>query len=308
MEDGWETTLLAVRTDLPIEERCYAISGKRLSFASISSAWAPNQAEFIAVDTDRRVWSYKPNAYEGAENNIPFDSGPKPENAYGEFDAAVFKLARVASTVFAVASPFRLFERVGPEQWQEHTSIPIPAALKSPDRDTYIQALGDTDFLDLAGFSTTDMYAVGGAGTVWHRKGEQWREMPFPTKLRLHTVACGGDGFVYITDIRGSVYKGREDRWTQIVKADMSLPFVDAAWFDGRLWLANDYGTWVIEGKNLVPAHQAKDRPMPAQTATHAHRIDVSPDGSRMLVAGGQGASLFDGHTWQVLFDGYDFA
>jgi hypothetical protein len=54
----------------------------------------------------------------------------------------------------------------------------------------------------------------------------------------------------------------------------------------------------------MVPAYRAKKDPMPAQVARFAHRIDVSPDGQTMLVAGMYGAATYDGKTWTVLFDG----
>lgn len=54
-------------------------------------------------------------------------------------------------------------------------------------------------------------------------------------------------------------------------------------------------------------AHRATQAPMPAQIATFAHRLDVSPDGTTFLVAGGLGAASYDGKEWIVLFDGNDF-
>jgi predicted DNA-binding WGR domain protein len=305
MSDGWRTRLLAVRTNAPMEERFYSRSGTGLSFASISSAWAPNQSEFIAVDILRRAWTYKPKEYKGSEPDIPFVPGKLKPDAYGEFDSAINKVVRVGTTVFAVGSPARIFERVNQQRWYEHKDIPIPAELGSPDREVFLA--DDSMFRDLAGYSTQDMYAVGGGGSIWHRKGTVWKQMSFPCNLRLYTVACAADGFVYISDIRGSIWKGREDKWELIVKSDLSLPFTDSAWFDDRLWLANEYGTWVLEGNSLTPAHSAKNKPMPASSAVHAHRLDVSPDGTRMLVAGGKGASLFDGKAWQVLFDFTNF-
>jgi hypothetical protein len=303
MDDGWQTRLLAVKLSNPMDTRFYYATGNNFSFASITSAWEPSQTEFVIVDTETKVWSYKPKTYKGDEKAIPFVGGKLKPDAYGEYDSVVKKLVRVGTSIFAVGGPWRIFERLDAQQWLEHKDIPIPPGLASSDKNVFSDTLSDCMFNDLAGYSTQDMYAVGEAGAVWHRKGKQWRQIHFPTNLRLHTVAAGGDGFVYITDIRGSVWKGREDTWELVVKSDMSLPFADAAWFDNRLWLANDYGTWVLEGKSLVPAHQAKSKPMPAASAVHSHRIDVSPDGKRMLVCGAQGASWFDGQTWEVLFD-----
>lgn len=307
IDDGWQTRFVAINLEQPMETRIFSMTGGRLSFATLSSAWSPNQEEYVMVDTGRQVSTYKPKEYRGDETEIPFDGQGYGYSDLGHVGCAVIKVVRVGTTVFAIGAPLRIFERLDNQQWREIKEIPIPAELKSKNDDEITTALGNSDFYDLAGYSTEDMYAVGGAGTVWHKKGEKWRQCPFPTNLRLHTVACGDDGLVYITDIRGSVWKGREDRWELVAKADMSLPFVDAVWFDNRLWCANDYGTWVLEDNALVPAHRAKARPMPTSSSIHAHRIDVSPDGKTMLVAGGHGASTYDGQRWEVLFDGGDF-
>ncbi|UOD33283.1 hypothetical protein INH39_07950 [Massilia violaceinigra] len=148
------------------------------------------------------------------------------------------------------------------------------------------------------------MYAVGDAGTVWHFDGKRWQQIPFPTNVPLYTVACGENGDVYMTDIRGNLWKGGGAKWSLLCEMDQSLPFKDAAWFNGRLWCANDYGMYVLEGEKLVAAHTARIDPIPNEVALHSHRIDVSPDGKQMLVCGGDGAALHDGKKWNLLFSG----
>lgn len=307
LEEGVRTRFISVRPWEPVATRFFSMSGRNLSFATVTCAWKPSQTEFVVVDSGRNVWSYKPKTYKGDESRIPFDGRGYGYGETDEIGCAIIKMVRVGTTIYALGTVFRIFERLENQKWMEVKDIPIPDAFKSKDPDKIIPAISDSDFWDMAAFSPSDMYAVGGAGTVWHRQGSQWRQRAFPTNLRLHTVVCAGDGNVYITDIRGSVWQGREDRWKLIVKADMNLPFVDSAWFDGRLWCANDYGAWVLENGKLVSAHAAKHKPMPVSAAIHAHRLDVSPDGRKMLVAGGHGASLYDGETWELLFDGSSF-
>ncbi|UOD33629.1 hypothetical protein INH39_30585 [Massilia violaceinigra] len=151
------------------------------------------------------------------------------------------------------------------------------------------------------------MYAVGGGGSVWHYNGSEWVRLPFPTDRRLHTVTCAADGYVYITDIQGSLWKGRNSKWQQILRRGQSLPFVDSAWFNGTLWCANDYGMYVLEGSELIACHQSKIHRVPDAVALVSHRIDVSPDGKRMLVCGIHGAAMHDGTQWDMLFTAEDF-
>jgi hypothetical protein len=304
--EHWQTRLVAVNLEQPMETRFYARGGDSLDHASISSAWEPSQTEYLAVDVSRRVWSYKPKTYKGAETPIPFPSAGKLNpDAYSEFDSAILKTVRVGTAVFALGGPFRIFERQPNQQWLEHKDIPIPPAIGSADREIALHAIGNSEFRDLAGISTNDMYAVGSEGTVWQRVKGNWRQVAFPTNVGLFTVAVAPDGTAYITDQRGSVWQGRDEHWERIVQADNMLYYQDSAWFAGRLWCTNDSaGPFVLEGKKMVPAHRAKKEPMPAQVARFAHRIDVSPDGQTMLVAGMYGAATYDGKTWTVLFDG----
>lgn len=306
MEDGFQIRVLAVKLANPMETRFFSMSANGLGVgARLTSAWSPQNEEFVSTGIARETYSYKPKTYKGREQDIPFEARKLTPEAYHEFDAVVTKIVRVGTTVFAVGGPLRVFERTGDQQWIEHVDIPIPAELGSADRETMMDALSDCRFEDLAGLSTSDMYAVGGAGAVWRRKGGTWTQMAFPGDLGLHTVAVAPDGTAYISDMRGSVWKGTDDQWERVVQADQMLPYQDSAWFNGRLYCANDsYGCFVLEDGQMVAAHQAKRDPMPANTAVHAYRLDVSPDGKQLLIAGMYGATLYDGKTWRLLFDG----
>ncbi len=306
LSEGFQIRLLAVKLPNPMETRFFSMSSNGLGIgASLSSAWSPSPNEFVACAIARETYSYKPKSHKGREPEIPFQGGKIHSDAYGEFDSVIYKVVRVGPTLFAVGAPLRIFERIPNQQWKEHKEIPLPIELGARDHDGYINAISNCDFRDLAGLSPDDMYAVGSAGIVWRRKGGNWRQLAFPSNLRLHTVAVAPDGTAYITDIRGSVWHGQEEKWQRIVHADNMLAYEDSAWFAGRLWCTNDSaGPFVLEGKAMVPAHRAKTDPMPAEIACFAHRIDVAPDGKTMLVAGMQGAALYDGKTWTVLFDG----
>jgi hypothetical protein len=307
LDDGWKTRFLAVKMDEPMESRFYGMTGGNLSFTTISSAWAPSQTEFVMADVGRRVWSYKPKTYKGNEPVIPFDGKGYGYADAGEVGCSITRLSRVGSSIYALGAPLRIFKRMQNQQWSEHKGIPIPEALKSKDDNKITEALSESNFFDLAGFSEADMYAVGDAGIVWHFDGKLWKQIAFPTNLRLQTVTCAGDGNVYITDIRGSLWCGRGAEWKQIAKSDRSLPFADAGWFDGRLWCANDYGMMVFEGKTFVYAHQTKLNPIPTEVALLSHRFDISPDGKQMLVCSGSGAAMNRDGKWEVLFNADDF-
>lgn len=306
MEDGFDIWILSVRLNAPMESRFFALPADDLSVSGqLSSAWSPNTSELVAVGAGQSVYAYKPKTYKGQEPGIPFEGGKLRPDAAGEFGCAIYKTVRVGTTVFALGTPFRIFERTGPNQWREHIDIPIPSELGSSDRTVFRAALDECAFQDMAGLSEDDLYAVGQAGTIWRRKGGLWKQMPFPSNLGLHTVAVAPDGTAYVTDMRGSVWKGREDRWERIVESNRTLAYEDSVWFNGRLYCTNDSsGCFVLEDGQMVAAHRCAHDPMPAETAVHGHRLDVSPDGKQLLLAGNQGATLYDGKVWTVLFNG----
>lgn len=70
---GWRTRFVSVRMDAPVSERFFVLETSDLSFASLASAWAPSQEEFLVVDLARQVWAYKPKTYRDFEEAIAFD-------------------------------------------------------------------------------------------------------------------------------------------------------------------------------------------------------------------------------------------
>jgi hypothetical protein len=144
------------------------------------------------------------------------------------------------------------------------------------------------------------MYAVGGAGEVWHYDGQEWEQLFFPSNERLFNVCCAGDGNVYVGGNMGSLYVGRGNRWKKLVDGTFSIPFKDIAWFAGKLWCGSDYGLWELKDGALLRAE------IPAEAQLVSGAIDITPDGSLMLTAGPNGAALFDGEKWDVLFSRYE--
>jgi hypothetical protein len=135
------------------------------------------------------------------------------------------------------------------------------------------------------------------SGTSTEKK---WQQFAFPSNEWLFNVCCAGDGSVYIGGNMGSLYVGRENAWTKLHDSSQSVPWKDIAWFGGKLWCGSDYGLWELKGKKLIRAE------VPAEVQLSSGALDVSPDGQQLLTAGPNGASIFDGKTWQVLFNRND--
>ena len=178
--------------------------------------------------------------------------------------------------------------RLGRNQWEWHDVIP------------YKSLMDDGGFLDIDGFSLTDIYAVGGHGDVWHYNGAKWKQLPFPSNMTLEAVCCAGDGQVYIGAESGTVFKGRDNKWKLISRGSMSIPFKDMVWYQDKVWCTSDYGLWTIENDKL------KDADVPDKVRVRAGNLSVG-DGV-MLLAGAYGAALHDGREWKTIIDYSDLA
>ena len=291
--------LVSIVIDNPPESRVFGMTLNGLDYSTISAGWAPSQSELVIVDTNCEVVSYKTREYKGRECEIDI-----PISKISDMRAAIIKLVRVGTSVYAAGGGFRIYKRIDHNIWHDISqTLPVPDGLL----ERVPEVISGSLFQDLSGFSESDIYAVGGTGTVYHFNGEQWKQLPFPTNKLLYTVCCAGDGFVYIADFDGAIWKGRNEQWTQITHGGMTMPFLDMGWFDGRLWCASDYGIWVLEEEKLVLAMHAKHKPVPPEVAVLSKRIDVSPDGTVMMVCGARGAAIYDGNAWNVLFDSMEF-
>jgi hypothetical protein len=155
-----------------------------------------------------------------------------------------------------------------------------------------------TGFRDIDAFARDDIYAVGGHGDVWRFTGARWTRCAFPSNEQLSCVTCGGDGTVYICGEGGSIWGGEGNRWRQIEKQESSVLHNDARWFQGRLWVSSDYGTWTLTADGLV-------RPLrDGALFWQGGQMDAA-DGV-LVVATQTAVFRTDGDSWQTLVAPYD--
>ena len=207
-------------------------------------------------------------------------------NAAGELfgmRGGISKSRMIDGWLWLAGSGRTVGRRLGRNEWEWHGTIPDKSLMD------------DGGFLDIDGFSSSDIYAVGGHGDVWHFDGKKWRQIPFPTNMTLETVCCAGNGQVYIGADGGAVYMGRGERWKRIYHGDTTLTYRDLVWHQGKVWATSDSGVWVIEQDKVL-------RPeLPDGVRVCAGHLSVA-DGV-MLLAGMYGAALHDGKNWQRIID-----
>ncbi len=149
-------------------------------------------------------------------------------------------------------------------------------------------------FEDFDGFSTEEIYTVGGSGGVFKFDGKRWAQLEFPTNLGVTSVCCGGDGNVYVGSAGGKIYRGKDHEWELIHDDDLALPYRDMVWHDDCLWCCNDSGLWKFKDGKPVD-----DVPSKAKVCC-GH---LSSRGGMLLTAGFGGAAWLDADgEWNVLF------
>ncbi len=242
-------------------------------------------SQFVCVSAEGSVYAVG-SGIKGKEKKISdgWINGDGPNRF------AVYRAKMLFGYTYVCGPRGGMARRIAPDRWEYlgHTF---------PDTND-IETLDNQRFLDIDGFSENDMYAVGGKGMVWHYDGKSWTQITFPTNMYLSSVCCGADGEVYIGAQSGSVFKGRNYRWNQIVWGGLATPFKDMVWFQDRIWATSDYGIWTIKGDRI-------EQPLiPAEVGACSGSMAVG-DGV-LLVAGEGGAAFHNGTLWQSLFLQYE--
>ncbi|WP_263146701.1 hypothetical protein [Pseudomonas sp. RIT-PI-AD] len=239
--------------------------------------------QFVGVDADGDVYVVGGGAA-GAEQKIPEDKA-------GPLRGDVTRLRLIQESLYLVGGFHSVCRRSGRNSWENLcANLPVPK-----DKETFKEAMTSMNFKDIDGFAADDLYAVAGQGNLWHYDGSSWQAVAFPSNMYLESICCAGDGSVYIGAQSGTVFKGRDNRWTLLHKGDLSLPFNDMVWHAGKVWCGNDYGLWWIDEGSVIKPD------LPAEIAVCAGNLSVA-DGI-LLMAGTNGAAYHDGEQWVHIFD-----
>ncbi len=300
-DEGLRTRFLTMAIDHPIDERFGSYVSSDYSYTTLASSAQP--PEYVAVDIRTNVFSKNPQRM---GNETPIDQLIDMHTARGSV-GIIQRVVRVNGQIYALGDYRKIYRRLGGDQWMELASEGKGAPMPK-DADTKAYTVYDIGFKDMDAFAEDDMYAVGGSGDVWRFDGNKWHQCPFPTNEVLETVCCGKDGNVYISDMRGAIWVGREDRWKKLTEGGFAWGFqpVDSAWFQDRLYLGCQEGLWMFDpdAKDLLPVGETA--PI-APNSMNCGRVDISPDGKTMLTAGPHGAYLKDDDGWHRLFCTFDF-
>jgi hypothetical protein len=157
-----------------------------------------------------------------------------------------------------------------------------------------VTPLGNADLVaieSMAGFNKDEIYAVGWGGEIWLCERRLWAQQQSPTNVRLTSVVCAPDGFVYVSGQLGILIRGRRDAWEVIAHNSTEDTIQDMVWFDGKIWATTSKDLFVLDGDDFVPATV---RP---KGASRYQYLDAN-DGV-LWSFGETQLAFYDGSSWQ---------
>jgi len=188
------------------------------------------------------------------------------------------KLRTIENRTYAVGMGRQVYRRENEDDWR---------CLDQKIRPAIGEVKG---FESIDGFSSSDIYAVGWDGEIWHFDGQDWEQKSSPTHVVLTNVLCAGDGNVYIAARQGLLIRGRGDSWESIEHESMDEDIWDLAWYGEALYLSPYRGLFKLVGDKLVPVDFGTDK---AWTTYHLSAAD-----GVLWSFGKKDVMAFDGQTW----------
>ena len=158
--------------------------------------------------------------------------------------------------------------------------------------DRWLDENDAIDFVDIAGPSESDIYAVG--DEAWHWDGARWTQLAMPTDEPLAAIKVMSADLIYIVGHNGTLLAGNaRDGFRDQSTVDDNQNFTGVEWFGDRLFLASNFGMFTFD---------------PATRKIERYVTDLKPDlkDTHMLEAkdgilwsfGFKDLAWFDGSRW----------
>jgi hypothetical protein len=150
---------------------------------------------------------------------------------------------------------------------------------------------GEVTFEAFAGFSKSEMYAVGWRGELWRLTENYGERLHSPTNLILSSVCCAGDGLVYCCGQKGTLLRGRDDRWELLNDGDTTEDLWSVHWFQDCLYVASMRFLYKLIGNRLERVRFGPDVP-----GSFYHVTSFSD--AVLWSIGAKDVMEFDGASW----------
>jgi hypothetical protein len=117
------------------------------------------------------------------------------------------------------------------------------------DGEAFDQWLDDSDsidFVDIAGSSENDIYAVG--DQTWHYDGQQWIQLAMPSEESLAAIKVLDEKRVVMVGHNGSLMIGNaQNGFTDYSSIDNNQNFIGVEWYKDKLFLASNLGLFTYD-------------------------------------------------------------
>jgi hypothetical protein len=150
------------------------------------------------------------------------------------------------------------------------------------------------DFEAAAGFAEDEIYFFGWKGCICRFDGRSWANIASPTNVILTSACCSQDQFVYCVGQKGTILRGRRDRWDVVAVDQVGDDLWDIVEFDGSLFISSASAVMRLKGDNIEFVEFPNG---PPETFYHLSAADgiLWSIGSKDLFA-------FDGKAWSRIY------
>jgi len=170
-------------------------------------------------------------------------SSSMSEEGLSPKDNMLFRaVCEVEGELYATAMGKQIFKRNLNEEWIDH----------SPDVEDDNAVTG---FEAIAGYTSSDLCAVGWDGEIWHYNGSNWEQSSSPTNLLLTDICLDHQGGYYACGRGGILLRKKKDQeWESIAHKQQKISFSAICVHEGILYAATYSGIYALrEDDNLEP-------------------------------------------------------
>jgi hypothetical protein len=158
--------------------------------------------------------------------------------------------------------------------------------------DQWLEDSDSIDFVDIAGASESDIYAVG--DQVWHFNGQQWQQLNIPTDEALAAIKVFDAQRVVMVGHNGTVLMGNATQgFVDLSGVNDNQNFVGVEWFEDKLFLASNLGLYTC---NLARKQIEKYSTTLKPDLRDTHLLEAK-DGI-LWSFGFKDLAYFDGQRW----------
>lgn len=203
-------------------------------------------------------------------------------------------IREIDGSLYVCGSGGQVYKRVENRWTHIAETLKAPATAAQPGAATIDKDFGKHEFSDIDGYSSSDIYVVGGDGDIFHFDGTDWDRCDTPNDEILTAVACGSGGEVWVCGFNGTLLRGNfAEGFKECSRYDDNMIFSSIALFNETPYLASGEGLFFFN-KEQQKISKVSTRLRPEIVDANAV---VANDGV-LWSFGYKDLAYFDGSSW----------